>query len=115
LVMHELRIAEDLTRIILEVAGKEKLTKVTDVNIIFGQMIQIVPDIFHFAFDEAVRETIAENAKVNIEILPVKMKCRICQNEFIISDNIFACKACNSVELDIIQGKEIFIKSIEGE
>jgi len=115
LVMHELRIAEDLTRIILEVAGKEKLSKVTDVNIIFGQMIQIVPDIFQFAFNEAVRETIAEDAKVNIEILPVKMKCRVCQNEFIISENIFACKSCSSVDLDMIQGKEIFIKSIEGE
>ena len=45
--MHEIRIAEDLSAIVLETARKENLSKVTKVNISFGQMIQIVPDIFN--------------------------------------------------------------------
>jgi hydrogenase nickel incorporation protein HypA/HybF len=115
MVMHEIRIAKDLSGIVLEVAGREKLSKVTKVNISFGQMIQIVPDIFDFAFRETVRDTIAMDAEVDIEILPVKLKCRICKDEFIINDNTFSCSRCGSTELDIIQGKELFIKSIEGE
>jgi hydrogenase nickel incorporation protein HypA/HybF len=115
MVMHEIGIANDLSKIVLEVSGREKLSKVTKVNISFGQLIQIVPDIFNFAFLECVKDTIAMNAEVNIEILSVKLKCRICNEEFVIKDNIFSCSKCGSTELDIIQGKELFVKSIEGE
>jgi hydrogenase nickel incorporation protein HypA/HybF len=113
--MHEIRIAEDLTGIILEVAQKEKLSRVTIVNISFGQLIQIVPDIFEFAFRETVRDTIVRDAIVNLEIIPIKMKCRICRNEFRINENVFTCHKCGSTELDILEGKELFVKSIEGE
>ena len=113
--MHEISIAQDLSTIVLEVAGKEKLVTVTKVNISFGQMIQIVPEIFDFAFREAVRDTIAMNADVDIEILPVRIKCKNCKDEFNINNYTFSCIKCGSTDLDIIQGKELFIKSIEGE
>ncbi len=113
--MHELRIAEDLGAIVLEAAGRENLSKVTKVNISFGQMIQIVPDIFEFAFREIVRNSVAERAELDIEIVPVKMKCMNCGRDFQVKENLFACNICHSTDLGIIQGKELFIKSIEGE
>jgi hydrogenase nickel incorporation protein HypA/HybF len=112
--MHEIRIAEDLSAIVLETAGKENLSQVTKVNISFGQMIQIVPDIFEFAFREMVRSTVAQEAEVNIEIVPVKMKCTNCGSDFQVKENRFACNICRSTDLEIIQGRELFIKSIEG-
>jgi hydrogenase nickel incorporation protein HypA/HybF len=113
--MHELRIAEDLSGIVLETAMNEKLAKVTKINIIFGQLVQIVPDIFKTAFTESVRGTLAEGSELNIEIVKVRMKCTNCGKEFRIRGNIFACKHCGSTELEIIKGKEMFVKSIEGE
>jgi hydrogenase nickel incorporation protein HypA/HybF len=113
--MHEIRIAEDLSVIVLEVAGREKLSVVTKINISFGEMIQIVPDIFDFAFREAVRDTIASGAEVDIEIIPVRLKCKDCNNEFNLNNSFFSCDSCNSSDLDIITGKEMFVKSIEGE
>ncbi|MCE5346673.1 MAG: hydrogenase maturation nickel metallochaperone HypA [Bacteroidales bacterium] len=113
--MHEIRIAEDLSAIVLETARRENLSKVTKVNICFGQMIQIVPDVFEFAFRETVRNSIAENAELDIEIVPVKVKCINCGNDFMVEENLFVCNKCNSTDLGIIQGKELFVKSIEGE
>ena len=113
--MHEIRIAEDLSVIVLDAARKENLSKVTKVNISFGQMVQIVPDIFEFAFRETVRNSIAQDAETDIEIIPVKMKCKNCGSDFQVEENLFACNVCNSTDLEIIQGKELFIKSIEGE
>jgi hydrogenase nickel incorporation protein HypA/HybF len=113
--MHEIRIAEDLSGIVLATAGEENLQNVTRVNIVFGEMIQIVPMIFEFAFREAVRDSVAENAELNLEIVPVKMKCSECGSGFRVSDNLFACNICGSTDLEIINGKELFIKSIEGE
>lgn len=113
--MHEIRIAEDLSGIVLEAASENNLRKVIGINITFGQLVQIVPDIFEFAFRECVRGTIAENAKINIEITMVKMKCRGCGNDFYVRENLFVCENCGSADLEIISGKELFIKSIEGE
>ena len=114
-VMHEIRIAEDLSTIVLAVAEKEQLSKVTKVSITFGKMVQIVPGIFEFAFMEAVRETIACEAALDIEIADIKLKCRNCGVDFQPEHNLFSCRICNSYETDIIQGNELFIKSIEGE
>ena len=113
--MHEIKIAEDLSLIVLGTARKENLLKVTKVNISFGQLIQIVPEIFEFAFRETVRDSVAQDAEVDIEIVPVKMKCKNCGIDFQVKANLFECIGCSSTDLEIIQGKELFIKSIEGE
>ena len=113
--MHEIRISADLVSIVLEAAQSEKLREITKVNVSFGQMIQIVPDIFRFAFMEAVKGTIEEHAELCIEIIPVRMQCRICGDEFNVKEKLFACSSCGSVDLEILTGKELFVKSIEGE
>lgn len=114
-IMHEIRIAEDLSAIVLETAKQENISKVTRVNISFGQLVQIVPAIFEFAFRESVRESIARDAELSIEIVPVKMRCTVCGTDFLVKETLFACADCGSTDLDIIHGKELFIKSIEGE
>jgi hydrogenase nickel incorporation protein HypA/HybF len=113
--MHEIRIAEDLSEIVLKTAEKENLVRVTKVSITFGRMVQIVPDIFDFAFREAVRDTIASEAVMDIEVAEIKMRCRNCGTEFQPAGNRFSCTVCLSTDMDIIHGNELYIKSIEGE
>ncbi|HOK26726.1 MAG TPA: hydrogenase maturation nickel metallochaperone HypA [Bacteroidales bacterium] len=113
--MHELGIAENLVSIVLEVAGNEKLTKVTKVNVSIGEMSQVVPDLLETAFQVTVAGTIAENAELEMEIVPVKLKCMDCDAEFEIHENIFVCENCGSQQVEIISGTEMFVKSIEGE
>jgi hydrogenase nickel incorporation protein HypA/HybF len=113
--MHEIKIAEDLSAIVLETAKRENLSKVTRVNISFGEFIQIVPHIFEFAFREAVRDSVAAEACLDLEIVPVKMRCSQCGTEFLIKENLFTCGSCGSTDLEILNGRELFVKSIEGE
>jgi len=113
--MHELKIAEELASVVIEAAKKENLSRVTEVNISFGELVQIVPDIFRFAFSETVRDTLAENANVNIEIIQVRMRCIDCGNDFRVTNNEFSCDSCGSADIDITEGRELFVKSIEGE
>ena len=113
--MHELKIAEELVGIIEQVAEEENLKKVTRVNIQFGKMIMIVPDVFHFVFEGAVKGTVAKNARLNLEILPVKFVCKKCREETEIDDLLFVCPLCGSNDLEMIQGRETIIESIEGE
>ncbi len=113
--MHEIKIAEDLSAIVLETAKRENLSRITKVSIAFGRLVQVVPDIFEFAFRESVRDTVAENASVDFEIVPVTMSCQACGTRFRVNENNFSCEACGSQDLKILTGKELFVKSIEGE
>ena len=106
---------EDMFRIILEVAEKEQLSRIDKVHFRIGKMMQVVPDLFRFAFDSAKEDTIAEHADLEIEYVPVKMRCRHCGHEFLVGDQSFYCPNCKSSGLDLIQGKELLIQSIEGE
>lgn len=113
--MHEIRIAADLSSIVVEAAKKENMLNVTRVNVCFGQLVQIVPEIFEIAFREAVRNSPAGNALLDIEIVKVEMRCTNCGNDFRLTNNQFTCNQCLSDDIEIIHGKELFIKSIEGE
>lgn len=113
--MHELSIASALSEIVVETGLKGNLEKITKVNIAIGQMIQIVPEIFEFSFRECVRGTIADDAELEIEIISTRVKCSNCLIEFQLPEYSFSCGNCGSVELEIINGKELFVKSIEGE
>jgi Zn finger protein HypA/HybF involved in hydrogenase expression len=43
------------------------------------------------------------------------MKCTVCGTDFQVKEYHFACADCGSTDLEIIHGKELFVKSIEGE
>lgn len=113
--MHEVSIAQSLSEIVLQTASENKLLSVTKVNVTFGSMVQIVPGIFEFAFREAVRDSIAEFAEIHIEIVAVKLKCRKCGTVFKPGNDLFTCPDCKSGGAEIVNGRELFIKSIEGE
>lgn len=113
--MHEVSIACELTGIVLEEARKACLSKVTRVSICFGELVQIVPEIFEFAYREIVRDTIAEDSELEIKVARVEMICRVCGRRFNVDENNFRCSVCNSDELDFVHGNELFVKSIEGE
>lgn len=113
--MHELSIASALSEIVVETGLKGDLEKITKVNIVVGEMIQIVPEIFEFSFRECVRGTIAEDAELEVEIISTRVKCSNCESEFQLPEMSFSCIYCGSVEIEIINGKELFVKSIEGE
>ncbi len=94
--MHEIKIAEELSVIVVDKAREARLSVVETVNVSFGQLVQIVPDIFEFAFREAVRDTVAEKAALNIEIIPLEMRCLSCGAEYNPAENYPSCRACGA-------------------
>jgi len=113
--MHEIKIAEELSVIVIDKAREAGLLVVDRVNVTFGQLVQIVPEIFEFAFRETVRDTVAAEAALNIEIIPLEMRCLSCGAEYSPGEYSARCRACGAIDITVVHGKELFIKSIEGE
>jgi hydrogenase nickel incorporation protein HypA/HybF len=113
--MHELSIISNVVTITEEAALKEGLKKVTRINLLVGALNQVVPEMMQFAFETITKNTLVENSELNIINVPIKMKCRSCNHTFIVEEHVFLCIECNSADLELIEGKELFIQSIEGE
>ncbi|MFA6923426.1 MAG: hydrogenase maturation nickel metallochaperone HypA [Bacteroidales bacterium] len=111
--MHELSIAQNIIEIVEENARKLKLKIISEVEIDVGTISGVVPENLEFAMDVSVKDTILENAKIKLNIIKAKAKCLKCSNEFEIEEIYSFCPKCNSFEFEIIQGKELKVKSIK--
>ena len=67
--MHEWALAESVIKSSIAAAEKEKLKKITEINVRLGALQQIADDIFKFALDELVESynDKFQNVSINLE------------------------------------------------
>jgi hydrogenase nickel incorporation protein HypA/HybF len=114
--MHELGMARDLFQEILKQAAVKKLTKIDKITLSIGVASGIEKDFLTHSFrDHIFPGTIAEAAELIYQDEPVKTVCMSCQKEIQeSSDFSLNCPFCQSYNIEITQGKDIRIISIEG-
>ena len=114
--MHELGIAKDLFEIIKEKARQKQLIKITKITIKLGVASGIEKDFLeHSFYDHIFPGSFAEGAKIEIVSEPVIIKCKKCHKELNSDKFTVNCPNCNSFDLEIISGKDVYIENIEGE
>jgi hydrogenase nickel incorporation protein HypA/HybF len=113
--MHELKIIQDVFPIIENVAKKNRLKSVAKVVLQVGALRQVTSEFLQFAFAAVAKDTIAAGAELIIELIPITARCKVCCRQFKVEENIYICPYCYSSDLEISTGKEIILKSIDGE
>ncbi len=136
--MHEWALAESILTAAVEAAEKEKLKKITEINIALGELQQIEIDIFRFALDQIIKEQGGKLKKVKIKIENEKstLKCKICEHIWNFSDILkklnesesesihfipevafvhTRCPKCGSPDFEITSGRGVSITSLKGE
>jgi hydrogenase nickel incorporation protein HypA/HybF len=113
--MHEITLMQNVFTMIDTVAKEQNLSVVTKVVLKIGKLRQIVPEFFEFAFKTVAKGTVAERAELIVEYVPILVLCKTCQREFPVEENIYICPHCDGVDLEILQGKEVILESINGE
>jgi hydrogenase nickel incorporation protein HypA/HybF len=111
--MHEAGIAQSILDIVIEAAIKHGAIAVRSVNIVVGRLSAVDNHALTTAFDVAKEGTIAENADLYIENIPIVGKCNECGFECEYGEYFFQCKKCGSLNVNIIHGEELSIKDIE--
>ena len=112
-VMHEISIIAGLFETLLEQARDHNARGVTAVRLKVGLLSGIVPELLASAFDMYKKGTIAENAALEVETVPLGVRCRACGAESRKEDFVLACPSCASPDLEIVQGTEIVLEKIE--
>lgn len=65
--MHELHLLRQLVDDITNHAAKEKASRVTKIYILLGVFTEINPEILKYYFKEHTKDTILENAEIDIQ------------------------------------------------
>lgn len=111
--MHELPITENILRIALEYAEKSGATRVTDLNLVIGQLSSVVDDSVQFYWDIVSKDTLCEGATLHFERIPAEMRCLDCGHIYTISRGIEACPHCESFRLKVHAGEAFRLESID--
>lgn len=119
--MHEFSTAVSIVQAVTEAATTHGATRVSAIHLQIGQMSMLNHDQLLFGIEIAARETMAENAAVTIEVLPIKILCKSCGAESIPKGeqslyemlSSMVCPKCSSREVEVVQGRECIVKDIE--
>jgi len=108
-------IARSIIDIAIAAAEKEGAQRITRVNVVAGELRGIVPLQLTFCFGLMAENTIASGAYLNLEITPVKGRCRNCEEAFIVEDYRYVCPKCQGGDIQTIGGTELRLRDIEVE
>jgi hydrogenase nickel insertion protein HypA len=114
-IMHEASIALSILDIVQSKCREEGCRSVDSVRVRIGKAAGILPDSLVFAFDAAKDNTVAKNATLTIETVPVGGTCHDCKKEFTVEDAqyVFSCPLCGSKSFEITSGREMEIVDME--
>jgi len=111
--MHEYGITESLLHIVEEKAKEAGATRVATIRVVVGALTGFVPDCIQFYYETMSKGTVAEGAALEFEELPVTLRCRKCAEVFVPESRVWVCPKCDSTEVDIEGGRELYIKEME--
>jgi hydrogenase nickel incorporation protein HypA/HybF len=111
--VHELSLVASVFDILEEKAREQGASRVTAVVLRVGRMSGVVPELLGSAFDTYKKGTLAEGGRLEIVIVPVKLRCPDCGGASVREDADFSCAACGSRRVEIVEGREIVVEKIE--
>ena len=112
--MHELSIAQSIVDAVEIRATECNATHVKSVRLCIGDAIGIVTDSLTFCFEMlSTSEPVLEGAKLVIEPVPHRAKCRHCERVFPVVQFIAQCPTCGEWSDEIVSGTELQILDME--
>jgi hydrogenase nickel incorporation protein HypA/HybF len=111
--MHELSIVASLFEILEAKARENQATKIVGVRLKVGKLAGVVPEFIASAFDIYKQDTIAAEARLEIEEVPLKLRCRDCAAEIVKEEYSLLCPSCGSTDLEMLEGMDLFLDKID--
>ena len=113
--MHEASICDSIIKSIIDIAERENMAEIGVVTLMIGKIHHIVEDVMHNVYNIMVQEIpLLINSSLIIDIKEVKILCKSCNEESILEEVFFVCEKCFSQNIEVIQGKELHIVSVQG-
>lgn len=110
--MHELSIVMSIIGIAEKEAAKCGAAAIEEIEMDIGELSGIEMAAFDFAWEQAVKGTILENAEKKIHRIEGAATCMDCNTAFAMQQLYEPCPHCGSHFSNIKKGKELRVKSL---
>ena len=111
--MHELSVAEDLIKLIVDVAQQNDARRVNTITLEVGALAGIEPDALTLAFEVVSRGTVAEGSEVRLEHKPLTVVCPACGWQGEVEKLYPVCGGCGQLQVRVTGGRELRLLSID--
>ena len=113
--MHELSVTENILDIVTRHAQQAKARRIVRIHLVIGELSSLVDDCVQFYFDYLARDTLAAEAELVFERVPVTLRCPQCAHTWQPDSADWTCPACGKAQATIQAGREFYVDSIEVE
>ena len=110
--MHELSIVLGIVEVARQEFAKIKASRVSSIELEIGKLSGVEPMALDFAWPEATKNTLLENAERIIEYIPGKARCSECGETFELENIFDECPFCHGYFKDILAGRELRVKAL---
>jgi hydrogenase nickel incorporation protein HypA/HybF len=112
--MHEISLLESVVAIVEDERRKQGFSLVRTIRLTVGVLGHAEPDALRFCFDAVARGTIADGARLEIEMVPGEGLCSVCQQIVPIEDQFADCPLCGA-NVRMTAGDELRVSELEVE
>lgn len=113
--MHEFALVKGLLEAVLQEAQRNNISRIYSIKLVIGEMTAALPDALKFSFEALSKDTPAEGADLEIENIPLHLKCLDCCTVFNPRGAKFVCEKCQSRKTEITRGRELYVEYFEGD
>jgi hydrogenase nickel incorporation protein HypA/HybF len=130
--MHEWALAEGVVQTADRIAEEQGLDEIVEITIKIGELQQVEHEILEFALEQ-LRTPKMKETRFTLEPVPVRLKCRICGEEWKFSPRdmdedateaihfvpevahvYISCPECGSPDFQVLEGRGVILASIRG-
>lgn len=119
--MHEFSVAQYVLSAAIGVARSRGASRVLSVTLRVGELTHLNPEQLKFAFEALAEGTEAQGAKLVVEVVRAKVRCRGCGYEgrpppaedlAILPIPVAKCPACGGLNVEVLAGRECTLASV---
>jgi len=111
--MHEYSVVQALLEQVEALASENKATAVTKVIVKIGIMSGVEPHLLEVAFETFKEKSICEQAHFVMNIQALTLKCQKCHTTSEMQTISYACPSCESLDVEVIDGEDMYLMSLE--
>jgi hydrogenase nickel incorporation protein HypA/HybF len=115
--MHELSITKTLIEMAQKECAQNNIAALSRIIVELGELTAYKSEPMLFYFNILKKENpVLRDTGLEIKTIRGRIRCNSCNNDSNIQEAfIMICPLCSSADVEILQGKDLILKQIEGE
>ena len=110
--MHEIGLLRSLVRTVTDFAAENGVSDIREVIVDCGELSLVIPEYLEELYPVAAKNSILQNAKLSINMIPGLAECDDCDEIFNVIEHKGYCPSCGSFNKTVLSGKDFTVREI---